>query len=142
MAKPKLLQFVLLERQKDTWHAIFVLLPPGQGTGHIVPPVQTTTATTRHADQRQTGLDISSLEGDVQRYFENGLAPSTRRTYQAGINKFVVCIILVTHYQCHNHCYVHIYLTAFGHAYMPKLGTTSTPALVILNQNQRLQSRW
>ena len=26
---------------------------------------------------------------DVQRYFENGLAPSTRKTYQAGINKFV-----------------------------------------------------
>ena len=34
-------------------------------------------------------MDISSLEGDVQRYFENGLAPSTRRTYQAGINNFV-----------------------------------------------------
>jgi len=29
------------------------------------------------------------LEEVVQRYFENGLAPSTRRTYQAGINKFV-----------------------------------------------------
>ena len=61
----------------------------GQGSGYIVPPVQTTLATTRHADQLQTGLDISSREGDVQKYFENGLVPSTRRTYQGGINKFV-----------------------------------------------------
>ena len=29
------------------------------------------------------------MEKDVQRYFEHGLAASTRRTYQAGINKFV-----------------------------------------------------
>jgi len=29
------------------------------------------------------------LEKDVQRYFENGLAAATKRTYQAGINKFV-----------------------------------------------------
>ena len=29
------------------------------------------------------------MEEDVQRYFEHGLAESTRRTYQAGIKKFV-----------------------------------------------------
>ena len=29
------------------------------------------------------------MEEDVQRYFERGLAPSTRKTYQGGINKFV-----------------------------------------------------
>ena len=29
------------------------------------------------------------MEGDVQRYFEHGLAESTKKTYQAGINKFV-----------------------------------------------------
>ena len=29
------------------------------------------------------------MEEDVQQYFERGLAPSTRKTYQGGINKFV-----------------------------------------------------
>ena len=47
-----------------------------------------TPASVGHADQQQAGLDVSSLERDVQRYFEHGLAASTRRTYQAGINKF------------------------------------------------------
>ena len=41
--------------------------------------------------QPQTGLDISEV---VQHYFENGLVPSTRRTYQAGINKFVKFCVL------------------------------------------------
>ena len=65
--------------------------PPSSrpGTRPHCPSSPNHLATTRHADQPQTRLDISSLEGDVQRYFENGLAPSTRRTYQAGINKFV-----------------------------------------------------
>ena len=34
-------------------------------------------------------LDLSSLDRDVQFYFERGLAPSTHRTYWAGINRFV-----------------------------------------------------
>ena len=34
-------------------------------------------------------MDITSLETSVQTYFEHGLAASTRRTYQAGITKFV-----------------------------------------------------
>ena len=42
-------------------------------------------------------MDISNLEKDVQKYFEQGLATSTRKTYQAGIKKFcqfcVVCNI-------------------------------------------------
>ena len=62
---------------------------PGYGPGHFVLPVQTTSATWGHADQPKTALDISSLEEAVQRYFENGLAPSNRRTYKAGINKFM-----------------------------------------------------
>ena len=36
----------------------------------------------------QIRLDITTLEKDVQRYFEQDLAESTRKTYQAGINKF------------------------------------------------------
>ena len=72
-------------------------------------PVQTTSATTRH-DQLQTRWDISSLEGDVQRY------ASTRRTYQAGINKFVkFCGLYNISNQCHNHRYA--YLANFGQAY-------------------------
>ena len=38
--------------------------------------------------QCQTGLDLTSLETDVQWYFEHGLAATTRKTYQAGIKKF------------------------------------------------------
>ena len=34
-------------------------------------------------------MDLSSLEKDVQWYFEHGLAAATRKTYQAGIKKFV-----------------------------------------------------
>ena len=33
-------------------------------------------------------MDIGSLEGQVQKYFEAGLAPSTKKTYHAGIAKF------------------------------------------------------
>ena len=33
-------------------------------------------------------LDLALLETSVQHYFENGLAPSTQRTYQAGIQSF------------------------------------------------------
>lgn len=47
-----------------------------------------TPASVGHADQPQARLDISSLERDVQRYFEHGLAASTKRTYQAGIINF------------------------------------------------------
>ena len=39
--------------------------------------------------QHQTRLDITSLEMDVQWYFEHGLVAATKRTYQAGINKFI-----------------------------------------------------
>ena len=34
-------------------------------------------------------LDLALLETSVQHYFENGLAPSTQRTYQAGIKSFM-----------------------------------------------------
>ena len=34
-------------------------------------------------------LDVASLEKDVKKYFEHGLAASTGKTYQAGMNKFV-----------------------------------------------------
>ena len=44
-------------------------------------------------------MDISSLEKDVQRYFEHGLAASTRRTYQAGINRFI--LFCNTYHICH-----------------------------------------
>ncbi len=33
-----------------------------------------------------TAGNITSLEADVQRYFEQGLAPSTQKTYKSGIN--------------------------------------------------------
>ena len=42
----------------------------------------------RHAPQQQTRLELASLDTVVQGYFEAGLAPSTRRTYQSGINRF------------------------------------------------------
>ena len=42
-----------------------------------------------HVNEPQAGLDISRLERDVQKYFELGLAASTKKTYRAGINKFV-----------------------------------------------------
>lgn len=42
----------------------------------------------RYAPQQQTGLELASLDTVVQGYFEAGLAPSTRRTYQSGINRF------------------------------------------------------
>ena len=51
--------------------------------------MHTAPATDRHVDQTETRLDLTVLEKDVQRYFENGLAAATRRTYQAGINKFI-----------------------------------------------------
>ena len=35
-----------------------------------------------------TGLDLSSLAGSVQRYFEEGLAPNTRRSYDSAMKKF------------------------------------------------------
>ena len=51
--------------------------------------MHTAPATDRHVDQTETRLDLTVLEKGVQRYFENGLAAGTRRTYQAGINKFI-----------------------------------------------------
>ena len=45
----------------------------------------------RHAPQQQTGLELASLDSVVQGYFEAGLAPSTRKTYQSRINHFYKC---------------------------------------------------
>ena len=42
-----------------------------------------------HAPQQQTRLELANLDPVVQGYFEAGLAPSTRRTYQSGINRFI-----------------------------------------------------
>ena len=44
--------------------------------------------TVRLGHQCQTGLDLTSLETEVQWYFEHGLAEITRKTYQAGIKNF------------------------------------------------------
>lgn len=43
----------------------------------------------RHAPPQQAELELSSLDHLVQGYFEAGLAPSTRWTYQSGINHFL-----------------------------------------------------
>ena len=51
--------------------------------------MQTTAAVDRYVGQQETRLDLADLEKDVQKYFEHGLAGTTRRTYQSGINKFV-----------------------------------------------------
>ena len=51
---------------------------------HTVSP---SSPTGQHAHHPQTRLDIS-LEGDVQRYVEPGLASVTRKSYQAGISRF------------------------------------------------------
>ena len=51
------------------------------------PHGQSLLPTDQHAHHPQTRLDISSLEGDVQRYVELGLASATRKTYQAGISR-------------------------------------------------------
>ena len=50
--------------------------------------MQPPTTTGPNVVQFQTRLDITDLEKIVQRYFEHGLAASTRKTYKAGINKF------------------------------------------------------
>ena len=55
--------------------------------------MQTTAADDRYVGQQETRLDLADLE-DVQKYFENDLAGTRRRTYQSAINKFVhVCNI-------------------------------------------------
>ena len=51
--------------------------------------MQTTAAVDRYVGQQETRLDLADLEKDVQKYVEHGLAGTTRRTYQSGINKFV-----------------------------------------------------
>ena len=61
--------------------------------------IRPTSSAGRHVDQQETRLDISSLEKDVQRYFEHGLSASTRRTYQAGINRFI--LFCNTYHICH-----------------------------------------
>ena len=41
------------------------------------------------APSRPTGgLDLSHLEGSVQQYFQQGLAPSTRKAYQSATRRF------------------------------------------------------
>ena len=47
-----------------------------------------TSAATGHVNELQTRLDLFGLERDVQKCFELGLVSSTRKIYQAGINKF------------------------------------------------------
>ena len=49
--------------------------------------VSPSSPTDQHAHHPQTRLDIS-LEGDVQRYIELGLASATRKTYQPCISRF------------------------------------------------------
>ena len=62
---------------------------PGSGFDGTNREVQTTAAVDRYVGQQETRLDLADLEKDVQKYFEHGLAGTTRRTYQSGINKFV-----------------------------------------------------
>lgn len=43
----------------------------------------------RGVGTQSAGLDIGSLESEVQRYFALGLAPSTQRTYKSGKDRFL-----------------------------------------------------
>ena len=61
--------------------------------------------------QQETGSALFNLERDVQKYFEHGLAASTRSSYQAGVKKFIQFCI---QYQCHNPVlYLNQYYVAF-----------------------------
>ena len=50
--------------------------------------MQTTAAIDQYVGQQEAQLDLADLEKDVQKYFENGLVGTRRRTYKSGINKF------------------------------------------------------
>ena len=50
----------------------------------------TTTITHLDHDNPRHGLDISSPHRAVQRYYINGLAPSTHRSYKAGQSRYLV----------------------------------------------------
>ena len=43
---------------------------------------------TGSASGSTVGLDLSALEPSIQLYFQNGLAPSTQKTYKAAMKRF------------------------------------------------------
>ena len=42
-----------------------------------------------YASVQQAQLELTSLDSAVQGYFEAGLAPSTKQSFQSGINRFL-----------------------------------------------------
>ena len=73
---------------RSSFKRSFSSFHPGSGFNGTNGGMQTTAAV-QYVGQQETRLDLADLEKDVQKYFENGLAGTTRRTYQSGINKFV-----------------------------------------------------
>lgn len=76
----------------------------------------------QHVDQEETRLDISYLEKDVQRYFELGVAPSSRKTYHVGINRFIqFCnayhILHPSPLLSHCYAFMYIFLANLGLSY-------------------------
>ena len=75
----------------DSWSPVSSFTPFLQVAGSMVPMQEC-----RHPQlliyyvgQQETGLDLTVLEKDTQRYFENCSAATTRWTYQSGIDNFV-----------------------------------------------------
>ena len=76
---------------------IFAFEGPSSRHGHTTPN------STRQSTPRPVpGLDLTNLASAVQRYFQHGLAPSTRRTYNSAMKRFtasVIATVYVTHSQ-------------------------------------------
>ena len=66
---------------RNNLRAFFSLHPPGLHHCTSLPPPD--------ARDRRTRLDISSIQEAVQHYYENGLASSTHRCYNAGQQRYL-----------------------------------------------------
>ena len=69
---------------KESVATILIYHPTGRRTSH-----SHTSGTVAAATHRQARLDIATLDFAVEQYFSAGLAPSTRRVYEAGSKKYL-----------------------------------------------------
>ena len=69
---------------KESVATILIYHPTGRQASH-----SHTSGTVAAATHRQARLDIATLDLAVEQYFSAGLAPSTRRVYEAGSKKYL-----------------------------------------------------
>lgn len=63
---------------------VLCLLPSGKSN-----PVSTTRSTPRPANSGKTGLELQALDQVVDRYFQNGLAAATQRSYNSAKRRYI-----------------------------------------------------